>query len=168
MKPLVYFVCLTNRPALLILYPYTAERRDVFSNELQLEAILSGLAGMFWCFPWQQMAVPSVSISSGIFEKQRVQGYQIWHSYRSTSQLFVDITGRTFCYAWTHWIRFWSTIAQPTCWHFACPLMSTLCLDLNLSWSIVNVFARGCVPDIPPGKCIKKHCPSGNISQYTP
>ena len=31
--------------------------------------------------------------------------------------------------------------------------------------------ARGCAPDISPGphgECIKKYCPLGNISQYTP
>ena len=27
---------------------------------------------------------------------------------------------------------------------------------------------RGCVPDIPPRECIKKYCPLGSISQYSP
>ena len=27
---------------------------------------------------------------------------------------------------------------------------------------------RGCVPDVRPLECIKKYCPKGSISQYTP
>ena len=34
---------------------------------------------------------------------------------------------------------------------------------------VLSMFStRGCVPDIRPLECIKKYCPNGSISQYTP
>ena len=41
-------------------------------------------------------------------------------------------------------------------------------IDLHLCWSIANFSVKGCVPDIRPRECIKKYCPWGSISQYSP
>ena len=50
------------------------------------------------------------------------------------------------------------------CWHFACLQMSTLCKFVSL------MEHYQCFPskDIRPRECIKKYCPLGGISQYTP
>ena len=42
--------------------------------------------------------------------------------------------------------------------------------DLYCCWSVINFLhaSRGCVPHIRPMECIKKYCPLGSISQYTP